>query len=85
MWKKKENTVYRGTAEETEQKKFLRVKEKVRNLPKTNEAGPSTSSPRQTQTEEDRTESEILEVAETEIMSSDSGNTIPVPTKKFKR
>ena len=55
--------------------------EKITNLPKPNEAGPSTSCPRQTQPGENRIETE----AETEIMSSESENTIAVLTIFFKR
>ena len=65
-----ENTGNRETAEEIERKKeFHRVMENIGNLPKPNEAGPSTSSSRQPQHEENRIKSETPEIAETKIMS----------------
>ena len=59
--------------------------EKIRHLPKANEAGPSTSSPRQAQPEEDRIKVEAPVTAGTENMPSGSENTIAIPATNFKR
>ena len=73
------STVNGETSEERErERKFYRVIEKRMNLPKANETGPSTSSPRQTQPEEDRIEIDAPKPAETELMSSHSEFTIAV-------
>ena len=74
-----ENTVNRETTEEIERKREIHtVTNKIRTLPKPNEAGPSTSNTRQIQPEEDSIEMETPGFAETETILSDSDKTIGV-------
>ena len=75
------------TPEEVARKKeFHRVIEKIRNLPKRDEADPSSSNTQQQQ--QPQYEEEDINVDqrdETETMSSDSDQTIAVPAINFKR
>ena len=82
--KKKESTVNRKTKEEIARKReFHRVIDKIRNLPKPNEANRTEPSQlRQTQPEEDRIEIAALEPAKTEVMSSYSKNRIAITFKR---
>ena len=81
-----ENTVNKETRGETERKwEFHRVINKIRNLPKPNEAALSTSNTNQIQPEEDSFEIETQGFAEIETISFDYDNTIAVPAINFKR
>ena len=83
LWQRMERS-NQETQEETERKReFHRVIDKIRSLQKKrDEAGPSTS--KNTGPVEEETIPE-LQSEETEIMSSDSDQTIAVPAINFKR
>ena len=74
-----EHSQKRNDGRNSTKKEFHSILEKARNLFKPNEARPCTSSPRQTQPEDDRSGLVAPEPVETENMSSDSENTIAVP------
>ena len=81
-----ENTVNKEIREDIERKRdFHRVIDKIRNLPKPNEAGPSTSNIKQIQPDKVSFDMETPGFVETESMSSDSDNTIAVPAINFNR
>ena len=94
LWQRRNNslgqrmeiTVNKETTEESDSKReFHSVINKIRNLPKPNEAGRSTSNTEQIQQEKDSFEMETPGFAETETITSDSDNTIAVPAINFKR
>ena len=64
-------------------KEFHCVIEKIRNLPKRDETGPSSSNTQQPQIEDEDVTTHQRD--ETETMSSDSDQTIAVPAINFKR
>ena len=85
IWQKMEKNSKETPEEVARKKEFHRVIEKIRNLPKRDEAGPSSSNTQQQQPQYEEENINADQRDETETMSSDSDQTIAVPAINFKR
>ena len=83
IWQKMEKSSKETPEEIARKKEFHKVIKKIKNLPRRDEACPSSSNTQQPQIEDEDINSHQRD--ETETMSSDSDQTIAVPAINFKR